>query len=366
MANDIDPTKRDGYELNFGLKDFLLDDVWKLEPESLPSNVDLLTASFPCTDLSLAGYRQGLAGAESSAFWGVVRLLSGLRDRKRVVPAVMLENVVGFLTSHGGKDFESALDALNQLDYVVDAFVLDAVLFVPQSRPRLFVVAFHRSIMPHPMIVPRTDEILGRWEETLDSQFARVARPHLLREFINRHPALNWALLDAPSLPSVREHHLSDIVEEIPTHDDRWWEEERVEKLLAQMSPLNLSKLDELRSTGKPGYATAYRRMRNGRSMAEVRADGVAGCLRTPKGGSSRQILIVVKGVKTQARLLSSRELARLQGVTDSFKVYDDPVKTAFGFGDAVCVPAITWIGKNVIVPLLKSVKRTDHGQKSI
>ena len=60
--------------------------------------------------------------------------------KRRAAWLVLLENVTGFLTSHGGKDFRVAMLELNRLGYGVDPFIIDALHFVPQSRPRLFVV----------------------------------------------------------------------------------------------------------------------------------------------------------------------------------------------------------------------------------
>ena len=98
-------------------------------------------------------------------------------------------------------------------------------------------------------------------------------------------------------------------------------------------------------------YATAFRRVRNEKSMAELRTDGIAGCLRTPRGGSGRQILFKAGRGKYQVRLLTARECAQLQGVPDSY-VIDVPLNQAlFGFGDAVCVPAVEWIVKHYLTP---------------
>ncbi len=91
-------------------------------------------------------------------------------------------------------------------------------------------------------------------------------------------------------------------------------------------------------------YATAFRRVRNEKSMAELRTDGIAGCLRTPRGGSGRQILFKAGFGKYQVRLLTARECARLQGVADNYKI-DVPLNQAlFGFGDAVCIPVVEWV----------------------
>jgi DNA (cytosine-5)-methyltransferase 1 len=111
FANDIDEDKHQMYRDHFGeTGEFVLGDVHKLDVREIP-NMVLATASFPCNDLSLAGARRGLAGAQSSAFWGFVEVLTKMGKRRP--PMVLLENVTGFLTSHDGNDFRDALLALN-------------------------------------------------------------------------------------------------------------------------------------------------------------------------------------------------------------------------------------------------------------
>src|SRR5205085_2730978 len=105
-------------------------------------------------------------------------------------------------------------------------------------------------------------------------------------------------------------------------------------------------------------YATAFRRIRNGRSMAELRVDGIAGCLRTPRGGSARQILLRAGAGKFWVRLLTPRECARLQGVSDSYQINEPANQALFGFGDAVCIPVVKWIANNYITPLAAELIR--------
>jgi len=98
----------------------------------------LATASFPCNDLSLAGATSRFEGKAVLGILGLHRILEKMKHKP---PLVLVENVAGFLTSHEGRDFTEALKALNSLGYSVDAFILDAVDFVPQqSRQRLFVI----------------------------------------------------------------------------------------------------------------------------------------------------------------------------------------------------------------------------------
>ncbi len=165
FANDIDEDKWQMYRDNFGdTGEFVLGDVHQIDEASVPS-VALATSSFPCNDLSLAGARKGLAGEQSSAFWGFVEVLTGLGRRRP--PMVLLENVPGFLSSNDGSDFRDALLALNRLGYAVDAFIIDAVRFVPQSRQRLFVVGVKSktvSILSETAIFLRVNADHPRWQ----------------------------------------------------------------------------------------------------------------------------------------------------------------------------------------------------------
>lgn len=337
FANDFDEKKFEMYRANFDCSDghFVHDDIHKLSAEQVPT-VTLATASFPCNDLSLAGGRKGLAGAQSSAFWGFIEVLRTLGQRKP--PMILLENVIGFLTSHHGKDFKDALLALNHLGYVVDPFIIDAASFVPQSRQRLFVVAVSRLIQPI------------RASET-PQFFESAVRPKAIANFILQHPEIDWNIRKLPA-PPQRNTCLTDLLEEIPHHSALWWNAERATYLLKQMSPKHREVADRMINGRKWSYGTVFRRVRNGVSMAELRNDGVAGCLRTPRGGSGRQILFKAGKGKYFARLLTGTECARLMGA-DKFVVDGQLNKALFGFGDAVCVPVIEWICTHYLNPLV-------------
>lgn len=83
FANDIDPTKEKIYQNHFKdlVNHFHLGDIHRLSASQIP-DVSLATASFPCTDLSLAGRREGLAGSQSSAFWGFINVLESMEGRR--------------------------------------------------------------------------------------------------------------------------------------------------------------------------------------------------------------------------------------------------------------------------------------------
>lgn len=322
-ANDLDPKKQQMYAAHFG-DSFTLADVHHLDPGSIPS-VTLATASFPCTDLSLAGGRKGLAGRHSSAFWGFLRVLEGMGSRRP--PLLLIENVPGFLSSHDGADLRSALEGLNALGYAMDMFTLDAVHFVPQSRNRLFLI----GQPPGPSTGTRTSK---------------------LQSFIEEHPDIRWTIRRLPDPPS-----LSTQLHEILEADVPWWDCARSEYLFSQMADPHRHIAANAIGKRRWTYGTVFRRVRNGRTVAELRTDGIAGCLRTPKGGSARQILFKAGYGRYQCRLLTGRECARLMGASD-YTIEVPSNQALFGFGDAVCVPAIEWIVTHYFMPLCNELIR--------
>jgi DNA (cytosine-5)-methyltransferase 1 len=249
---------------------------------------------------------------------------------------VLLENVAGFLTSNNGDDFRGALLALNRLDYAVDAFIVDAARFVPQSRQRLFVVATKSKTVSALNDTPKFHEC--------------ACRPPALADFIFWNPEINWQIRPLPRLPELKLN-LRDVLQELSPNSKMWWSQVRADYLLNQMSPKHRACADAMIQSERISYGTVFRRVRNGKSMAELRTDGVAGCLRTPRGGSGRQILFAAGKGRFAVRLLTPRECARLMGA-DDFVIRTSLNQALFGFGDAVCVPVIEWIANNYLNPV--------------
>ncbi len=348
FANDIDAKKRDMYATHFDDADahYHLGDIHALAAADVPP-VSLATAAFPCNDLSLAGARRGLEGAHSSAFWGFARLLRDLGDRRP--PLVMIENVSGLMTSHNGRDLRAVLEALNDLDYDVDALLINARRFTPQSRPRLFVIAAQRALPDAEAGAPALT--LSELADCPQTAPDADVRPAALRRFIVANADLRWRLRRLPPLPDGRPR-LAKIVEKLPPDDPLWWEPDRAAYLLSQMSPAHAATMREMMRRRTRAWGTIFRRVRAGQTRAELRTDGLAGCLRTPRGGSGRQILLEAGGGKARVRLMTPRECARLMGA-DDYQIEARPNQALFGFGDAVCVPVIEWIARRYLNPLV-------------
>lgn len=345
FANDSCEKKARAYRARFGSSSELkVADVGQLTTKDLPGVPDLVWASFPCQDLSLAGNGAGLDGTRSGTFRPFWQLVRGLVREGRAPKLVVLENVSGVLTSHSGGDFSSIVHAFAESGYRVGALTINASRFLPQSRPRVFIVGVHdHSSIPSRLIssVPS-----GPWHSKSLVKAHEQLPEALARSWI-------WWALPTPteSVPT-----LASILEDRPT-GVTWNSETETQTLLRMMTATHRKKIADAVRVGGRHVGTIYKRTRPNQSgvmvqRAEVRFDGISGCLRTPVGGSSRQTVIVVEKAHVRTRLLSPREAARLMGVADNYPLplgYNDAYHL---FGDGVAVPVVSWLESHLLWPL--------------
>ena len=341
-SNDIDPQKASAWIANFGPAGFVLGDVHQLDPATLPHG-DLAWASFPCQDLSLAGARAGLEAHRSSSFYGFSDVIKGLKSLGRAPKILVIENVSGLLTSHKGRDFETLLRALNDLGYQAGALEIDARHFVSQSRPRVFIIACAQNFtipaslhMRVPAASPFLSPTLLKAIETLPSDL--------------RANYIWWYLPPPPKTPLT-------LIDLIDTTDKNWWPQGKTDALISSLNSRHHAKLVAIQATNTPHVGAIYRRTRtvNGqrRVYAEIRFDGLAGCLRTPSGGSSRQFLLFVQGNQILARALNAREAMRLMGVPDTYVLPKSPSSGLKIAGDGVVVPVVAWLSQHLLSKLV-------------
>lgn len=353
FANDIDPIKGASYERNWGAAGLQIADVASLTADALPGTADLAWASFPWQDLSRAGSGDGLQGERSGTFWPFWSAVEGLAAAGRAPSIVVLENVCGALTSHQGEDFAAIGGAIENAGYRFGALVINAVHFVPQSRPRLFIIAVDRHrVIPDRLVSRESDE---KWSTgALVEAYRRLPKE-------SRKDWLWWRL----PVPPKREAVLSDLIEENP-RDVPWHAAAETWRLVKLMSPVNVAKVAAAKKAGRRVVRTVYKRTRPnrdgvGKQRVEVRFDNVAGCLRTPSGGSSRQTVFFVDGNKMHSRLLSPREAARLMGLPDDYELpekYNDAYHLA---GDGVVVPVVRHLAEFILEPLLVAFETAEE-----
>lgn len=349
FANDIDAKKAATYIANWGAGELLVRDVASLSTTELPPGADLTWASFPCQDLSLAGAGAGLKGERSGTFWPFWRLVTSLEKEDRSPKLVVLENVCGALSSHGGEDFAAIGAALSDAGYRFGAVVVDAVRFVPQSRPRLFIVAVKRGV-----VVPSSI--------TLSEPDPHWHPLHLVSAYkkLSAASKLAWLWWKLPPV-SKRRSVFTDLIEDEPL-GVAWHTTAETKRLLSMMSPINRRKVEQAKKLGRRIVGGIYRRTRtdaNGNRVqrAEVRFDDISGCLRTPAGGSSRQTILVVDGDKVRSRLLSPREAVRLMGLPDSYILPSNYNEAYHLAGDGVVVPVVRFLTNHLLEPILAAEK---------
>jgi DNA (cytosine-5)-methyltransferase 1 len=350
FANDFDHKKSRVYTENWGIvPEIRTSDVGSIESSELPVQAKLAWASFPCQDLSLAGAGAGLRGERSGTFWPFWTLMKTLVKEDRAPALIVLENVSGTLNSHDGKDFATICAAFCDAGYLVGAMIIDASLFVPQSRPRLFIIGVDSRVdIPRDLV---TSEASARWHtKTLKSAYQKL--PSKTKD--------DWLWWNLPT-PRARRASFSSIIEETPTGTE-WFSAEETRQLLAMMSDINRAKLIKAKKLGRRIVGGVYKRTRlneDGEKVqrAEIRFDDISGCLRTPAGGSSRQVILVVDGQSVKARLISTRETARLMGLPDSYKLPQNYNEAYHLTGDGVVVPVVNHLAKHIFERILSYTK---------
>jgi DNA (cytosine-5)-methyltransferase 1 len=346
FANDFDFKKSLTYQANWGAGGELrTEDVWKITAAMLPGRADLIWGSFPCQDLSLAGGGAGLDGKRSGTFYPFWDVVKGLAAEGRGPKLIALENVLGALTSHDGRDFDAICKAFADAGYRYGAVVINAALFVPQSRPRLFVIGVRADVELDPVLLS-PGPIAPFHTPALQRAFERVGKVAQAKRV--------WWNLPAPPR---RNSTFAELIEDTPT-SVAWHTDAERDQLIGLMSPVNKAKLEAAKRAGRRMVGCVYRRTRLDEhgakaQRAEVRFDDVAGCLRTPAGGSSRQVIVVVDGKTVRSRLISARETARLMGLDDDYKLPKNYNEAYHLTGDGVAVPVVRHLAEHLFEPLL-------------
>lgn len=354
-ANDVDPLKGAVYAANWGQDCLNIGDIHGVGSEDLPGSADLAWASFPCQDLSCAGNGLGLGDergrlkTRSGTFWPFMALMGELKEQGRAPKIVVIENVVGLLTTNSGAAFRSVATSLAKLDYRFGAVVIDARWFVPQSRPRVFIVALAEDVAVPAAIAASGPQL--PWHPEL-----------VVRSWKNLPPSASrrWIWFNPGHAPARRKT-LSDIVSDRP-RDAKWHTKTETRRLISMMSEINRQKLADAQQTGRRMVASLFLRMRPAKSAnrqcAEISFADVSGCIRTPKGGGSRPRILVVRGKRVRSRLLSPREAAKLMGLRSGYKLPQQYEAAFRVLGDGVVVPAVTFLRSKILAPLLSASKK--------
>ena len=342
FANEIDKLKGRAYADNFGAAELRLCDIADLRAKDIPDQADVAWASFPCTDLSVAGGGAGIDAPRTGAIWRYLDLVQSLREVDTAPRMICLENVTAMLSARHIDGFHRLITRLVELGYRVGALRIQASLFVPQSRERLFIVAVAGSIS--------SQLAAGQPVSLWHPKALKTAVANLSDEVRDR-----WVWFDLPE-PQVAVPSLSALIDE-DAAGQNWHSAKETAAILENMSDLNRQVLVGHRSGEVQRYFTACRRTRTtvtGKQVVnEISKDGIAGCIRPAKGGASRQLVLEVNNRRIRSRLMSVREAARLMGLPETYRLPVSQTAALNLLGDAVVVPCVTHLVQQLIERLL-------------
>lgn len=268
----------------------------------------------------------GITASRSGMFWEWLRVLDEMPTKPTVIA---LENVVGLLSANGGADFHLLYEALRQRGYKVGPMLLDARLWVPQSRPRVFVVAVKESIDT----------------SSLEDNGPNWLHPEPVRKAV---ASLDDVVFWAMPLPRKRAKNLSDLIDwDAPVFD-----QDRASSLFSIIAARHREQLERLPDQHRSVFP-GYRRTRNGNQVLELRFDDISGCLRTAEGGSSRQFVLLHDAGKWKARLITPREAALLMGAPKNYRLSSSYNESYNAMGDAVVVPVVKHLVDHLFAPLI-------------
>lgn len=325
-------------------------DVQRIEDVHDVSRVDadLICGGFPCTDVSIAGKRAGLAGKQSGLWFEFARIL----DESR--PAwCLIENVPGLLSSNSGQDMGTVLGTLGNLGYGFAYRVLDAQFFgVPQRRRRVFIVG-------HLGDARRAGEILleregGNWNPpTLDNPREDLAGTLAARTTAGGYPGTDESCLNhvVAFRKSTRAHRADDF---------ETWEEAAY-----------ANTLDAEGNVTRTAHAIAYSVYPRSGQGSELRAReiGTAPALSATDGKLHDRGTRIVE--ESGVRKLMPIECERLQGFPDGWTEGHPDTARYRMLGNAVAVPVVEWIARRIVAASegvdvgetsnVKTVRRREH-----
>lgn len=247
LANDIDPKKCRSYRQNWGSDSLIEGDIANLDERLLRQPIDLYWASSPCQDLSLAGHRQGLSGRRSSMFFAWIELVQRAKAAGFAPRILAFENVTGLITSSSGRDFLDVIKAFSDIGYRYGALEIDARWYLPQSRPRVFVVAVRNDVtLPSSVNIsnPRSHYHTARIVRFVSSL------PHELKE--------NWVWWNIDR-PIDKGPSLTDLID---VDDIGLYSDADVTKILQMMDQPSVQRLKRACDSGGLHIGTIYKRGR--------------------------------------------------------------------------------------------------------
>jgi DNA (cytosine-5)-methyltransferase 1 len=314
FTSEWNPWAKKTYVANYGSdEDRFVGDIVPVQENEIPDH-DVLLAGFPCQPFSIAGVSKKNAlgrphgfecTTQGTLFFDVARIIATKRPK-----AFLLENVKNLVSHNGGRTFEIICHTLKtELNYHIEARVIDGGHFVPQHRERILIVGFRENV-----------------GFTFDDVRLPPESPRLS---LILHPEDGSEEPEEPYTVGPKGKVHSKYV--------------LTDKLWAYLQ----------------AYAEKHRKAGNGFGFGLVDKNSVARTLsaRYYKDGSE---ILVSRGKGRNPRRLTPRECARLMGYPDTFKIPVSDTQAYKQFGNSVVVPVIEAVAQ-VMEPHVRALKNYEE-----
>ena len=159
-----------------------LGDISKVKGTDLPKTIDILTYSFPCTDLSKAGQQKGLGDTRSGLVYQVFRIIEELKELNNKPTVLIMENVIDLIQAKFVNEFNEMQKELEQLEYINYNFVMNAKDYgVAQNRERVFMISLPKETNYKEPLPFKLDKSLNDYlEDEVDEKY------YLSKKALNR------------------------------------------------------------------------------------------------------------------------------------------------------------------------------------
>lgn len=161
FSSEIDKHAQTVYNLNY--KELPEGDITKIDEKNIPKH-DIICAGFPCQAFSISGKQLGFEDTRGTLFFDVARIAKEHRPK-----LLFLENVKNFATHKDGTTLQTVKSTLEELGYSVFYDVLNASNFgVPQSRQRIYILAFRNDLNVSDFNFPKTNGLKIKLNDILE------------------------------------------------------------------------------------------------------------------------------------------------------------------------------------------------------
>mmetsp|Transcript_43283 Transcript_43283/g.71923 ORF Transcript_43283/g.71923 Transcript_43283/m.71923 type:complete len:509 (-) Transcript_43283:60-1586(-) len=343
MASEVDALARETYSTNFG--ELPCGDLTEIEAADIPPH-DFLSAGFPCQAFTITGRQPGLADPNGNLFFEVVRVLRSSQPK-----VFLLENVPALATIDDGKVLKIILEELTKSGYICEYKVLRSHAYVPQKRRRIYFVGIRKDLV----------------DDTTTTTTAAASPPSLQfdwpEELLLASEGGMHATDPRANFPPVREILECDVDESYWLLQSQWEaivEKERKrggEDAVSQRIVDPNSQARTVISSYKRSHETQSQYVPSSFSNKRIRQRRQQP---SDDESSSSSISSVASSLPSLSPLLlppaprffTEREIARLQGFPDNFRLLDacsSPKRLYHQLGNAVCPPVVRAIAERLL-----------------